>query len=307
MSVLERLIIQDRFDEVEKLVEGVDLPSVVIPSYKNREKCNIKNLVESSPTTKFMIFVYEDDLENYQQYLKYQNVELVIVPLDKIEYRGITPKRKFIINYLLERDYHKIIMLDDDTSTMFNRTIEQEGKRAGKKVPIDIWLSFKILIKSLEGIEYGIGGFYRDDFINFWSRKKILKLDLRATNAILINLDKFKEHNINYDTNFKTGEDCDIILQLYSKNVNTYCLAFLANTFTIKSGGKGSVSGTIDEWRKDWVKLFIKWKGFLDLKNFPESDKFKYKENHRKIYANDRSFKNEEHKHRYELAKQWNG
>lgn len=47
MSELEKLILEDRFNEVEKLVEGVELPSVVIPSYKNREKCNIKNLVES--------------------------------------------------------------------------------------------------------------------------------------------------------------------------------------------------------------------------------------------------------------------
>lgn len=143
-----------------------------------------------------MIFVYVDDLDNYQEYLKYQNVELVRVPLDKIEYRGITPKRKFIINYLLERDYHKIIMLDDDTSTMFNRTIEQEGKRAGKKVPVDIWISFKVLIKALEGIDYGIGGFYRDDFVNFWTRKEILRLYTKPLNAILINLDKLAEYKL---------------------------------------------------------------------------------------------------------------
>lgn len=304
MSVLERLIIQDRFDEVEKLVEGIELPSVVIPSYKNREKCNIKNLVESSPTTKFMIFVYEDDLENYQQYLKYKNVELVSVPLDKIEYRGITPNRKFIINYLLERDYHKIIMLDDDTSTMFNRTIEQEGKRAGKKVPIDIWLSFKILIKALEGVEYGIGGFYRDDFVNFWTRKKILRLFTKLLNAILINLDKFKKFNINYDTQFKTGEDCDIVLQLFSNNINTYCLPFLANTQTIRSGGANSTCGSREDWTKDWIKMFIKWEGFLDLKDFP-SENYKIKENYTKIYKNDRSFKDEDHKKRWEIAKTW--
>lgn len=304
MSVLERLIIQDRFDEVEKLVEGIELPSVVIPSYKNREKCNIKNLVESLPTTKFMIFVYEDDLDNYQGYLKYKNVELVSVPLDKIEYRGITPKRKFIINYLLERDYYKIIMLDDDTSTMFNRTIEQEGKRAGKKVPIDIWLSFKILIKALEGVEYGIGGFYRDDFVNFWTRKKILRLFTKPLNAILINLDKFKKFNINYDTQFKTGEDCDIVLQLFSNNINTYCLPFLANTQTIRSGGANSTCGSREDWTKDWIKMFIKWEGFLDLKDFP-SENYKIKENYTKIYKNDRSFKDEDHKKRWEIAKTW--
>lgn len=277
MSELEKLILEDRFNEVEKLVEGVELPSVVIPSYKNREKCNIKNLVESSPTTKFMIFVYEDDLDNYQEYLKYQNVELVSVPLDKIEYRGITPKRKFIINYLLERDYHKIIMLDDDTSTVFNRTTKQEGKRAGKKVPV-----------------------------NFWTRKEILRLYTKPLNAILINLDKLAEYKLNYDPQFKTGEDCDIVLQLFSNNVNTYCLTFLANVQTIRSGGANSTCGSREDWRKDWIKMFAKWKGFLDLKDFPSED-YKIKENYKKIYANDRSFKNEEHKHRYELAKQWNG
>lgn len=306
MSVLEKLILEDRFNEVEKLVEGVELPSIVIPSYKNREKCNIKNLVESSPTTKFMIFVYVDDLDNYQEYLKYQNVELVSVPLDKIEYRGITSKRKFIINYLLERDYHKIIMLDDDTSTVFNRTTKQEGKRAGKKVPVDIWTSFKVLIKALEGIDYGIGGFYRDDFVNFWTRKEILRLYTKPLNAILINLDKLAEYKLNYDPQFKTGEDCDIVLQLFSNNINTYCLTFLANVQTIRSGGANSTCGSREDWRKDWIKMFVKWKGFLDLKDFPSED-YKIKENYKKIYANDQSFKDEEHEHRYELAKQWNG
>lgn len=95
-------------------------------------------------------------------------------------------------------------------------------------------------------------------------------------------------------------------MQLFSNNVNTYCLTFLANVQTIRSGGANSTCGSREDWRKDWIKMFVKWKGFLDLKDFPSED-YKIKENYKKIYANDQSFKDEEHEHRYELAKQWNG
>ena len=48
--------------------------------------------------------------------------------------------------------------------------------------------------------------------------------------------------------------------------------------------------------------MFIKWEGFLDLKDFP-SENYKIKENYTKIYKNDRSFKDEDHKKRWEIAK----
>lgn len=302
MTELEKRIIEDNFEGIEELVQDIELPIIAIPSYKNRKKSNIHNLVSSLPNVRFYLFVYSDDIDNYQEYQQYSNLDIIVINPNKLLYKGITAKRHYIIQYFNAMNVDKFIMLDDDTNTQFNRTIKQEGKRTGRRTKVDIWLAFKILIKLLEGKEYGIAGFYRDSFINFWNRKEVLKLDVRITNAIIINLESLRLHKINYDLDFKAGEDCDIIYQCYANNLPCYCLPFIANTFTITSGSKQSTIGTINEWRQDWIRLFAKWKGFIDLVDYPDKSEFKYKELNKNITSNDPKFKDKAHEERWKLV-----
>lgn len=306
MTEIENLLLDNKWEEVCNLVKSVKLPKIAIPTYLNRENNSIRQLAkELGSDTEILLFVYDFDLDNYQEYTNLDNVKIITVPLNEIEYRGITPKRKFILNYFNERKEDKIFLLGDDISPMIYRAeFKKEGEKLKPRIKCNLIDCLKVMAYLSEMPNYkdfGIFSFYRLAWIKFCS--KPVKLDVRPAGGVLLNLQQLRNYSINYDTNFKTGEDCDIALTCYANGLKCFCISNLASDFTIKAGSKQSLAGTLQDWKNDWYKLFVKHKGFLDLINYDDLDTLKYKEHHRKIYSNDNSFKDEEHKKRWEYAK----
>lgn len=299
--MIEKLkeLLNNNWEEACKLVSGVALPVFVIPTYKNRKGVTIRKLAEAYPTGKFILFVYEDDLDNYQEYLDLGNVSIVPISLDTLAYRGITPKRKFIVDYLNSQNYNHAIMLDDDIEPICLRADKKNELTGemGKFHDASLFDSLKLIRSLVETDNFGVLSLYRTAWIRFWN--KPIKNEVRAANIVWLNLEKFRLHNINYDLSLKTGEDCDLTLQCWDNKLSCYTLSMCSPKFSIVSGGSNSVSATLIKWKYDWYRLFAKWQGFLDLKNYDDFDTLKYKENHHRIYKGNKEFKDEDHKKRW--------
>lgn len=119
------------YENAQKEIMDEDIYPVVIPSYKRGNNALTIKLLRECPELKVILFVYEDDIQNYQETLdKYKHfsaIKCVVQGKDEVfdddrvgmVKRGLGFKRVAINNKMPAMGYDRYFVLDDDISALY--------------------------------------------------------------------------------------------------------------------------------------------------------------------------------------------
>lgn len=252
---LEELILNHKVKEALELVHNDKLPPVFIPSYKNRKGTIIPNLGDIPGEVH--LFIYEDDRHNYPESFP-GNVTVHEIRKEEfdsmgLEWRGIGPKREYMLEFAKQSNFKHIIMIDDDRSfDVWYADQPRTTSVSNTKKKGSIWDAFKLALKLVNDYDnWGIVGLAHAE-INcaHYTWKKVLKFPAHSVAALMLNVETLKD--VHYSQKFgKTIlEDLSLDVECYKRDIKTFELPFIAsfdNDKSLSMFGNNTISSTKED------------------------------------------------------------
>lgn len=277
--------VYDHYDMADTLSSDTIYP-VCIPSYKRHDgSAKSVHLACESGEVNVYLFIYEEEFADYNfSYGIYDNLTIVICPEGV---RGIGAKRQYILEYMSEVGFNKIIMMDDDISKL-KFGIPAETLTSGNYTTLrratsfdkytKLWMEYirryeesPHLFEDGTPMRWGMSGTVHDLEA---SRSELPRGDEFIINAnpkstfafVAINLEEFNKHSIRYHEVLK--EDIDIMIQCWDAGLTTirssnlsYVTPEMANGKSVVGDGdygtksRIMVEATMDKWGDEFLKV----------------------------------------------------
>lgn len=288
-----------------EIVHEDELPPVFIPSYKNR-KGTIINRLDEIPS-EVHLFIYDDDRENYPETFSDNVIVHEISKKDfeemNLEWRGICPKREYMLEFAKRNNIPKIIMLDDDISfDVWYADKARTTSVSNTKAKCSIWDGFRLLLRLAEKENWGVLGFTMCELrCSHYNLKKILNENAYPCGAVVLNVEKLSD--IHYSQTFGKFmmEDLSIDIECLKRNLKILVSDFMYFKTLISTGGKNSIASNKNVAYKSMLNSYIEYRDFMFLK-ISKKGELRVAINHKNIYNNISIINDEFHEKLYQAC-----
>lgn len=251
----------------EYLEEAIKMPSnqilpIVVPSYQRGAKALTLKLLRDCPELKIILYVYEDDYENYKEVVENNsNISAVLCK----GFRGLAPKRKFINEDMVRKGYNEFFVLDDDISALFYTRHGQTkaGTYKAEKVqlnPVDFFKMWQYIIKTKAEEEIAVCGIISETGAwaqNLYQMKDIIYVAGQCQ-ILYMNAKLCLDNGVNYRED-AGWEDFDFSLRVLRAGLNSCQIRYLTYSTPTMTPGISVATVGQNKWTEKSIDLYRHW------------------------------------------------
>ncbi len=275
---------EEYYNIAQEQIKDEEIYPIVVPSYKRGDNALTIKLLKDCPELNVILFVYEDDVQNYQKTLdEFKNfsvVKCVLCEEDKIfednrvglEKRGIEYKRAAINNKMVQMGYDRYFVMDDDICALYytRHGKKNDGNYKAEKVMVNPTQFFKMwqYIINEKATDVAACGIISEN--GSWCQDLVTMEDITyiagQVQIIYINGKIIKDNNINYRGS-AGWEDYDFTLELIKNGLNSCQIRYMTYSTPTMTPGKSVATtneyGVVTErdfgWTKRSMNLYKHW------------------------------------------------
>lgn len=245
-----------------------DKTAIYIPTYNNRysEMLNYANTLIKTCSV-FIIFSNNDEkLESYNTYEWDPKIQKLYC-----DAKTIGEKRQFALDYLYEKGFKYVVQIEDDI-----RTFASEINDSTKRTTSDSYAKARISIeemlkKMLKAAQEHNAAFVSPSFpfsLGFSKPGAIsINKSLNFGQFNMVDVEKLKMYNINYDVRENVHDDIDLVLQLLQAGLN--CVTLKDTAFEVIGSSSLLENSTICNGNKQdlmRINLYLKYRDGISLR-----------------------------------------